>query len=149
MVARLRWAGAHNKRKMAAILQHWWLCCPKIKVDENITVSKTLCIAIIKTTKKCKASTAVQSNWKLLIHVELRAGTEQRRHRASTRVALCPDDSVTFRDDKDAAEWVDQPFYCRWKKCSLKLLKLTSNGFKMCPQLLGSYTRPRILFITS
>jgi len=44
------------------------------------------------------------------MHVKSRAGAEQRRHRASTRIVVClaaaglDDSAVTFRDDKDAAE---------------------------------------------
>jgi len=99
-----------------------------VEVRKLTKISKTPCLAIMRTTKKRaddrrQFSQAVDR--KSLLHVESREGAEQPRLRASTRVVLCPQlvkttlDVTCFlqrwqrRCAMLIAELVGQPFYCR------------------------------------
>jgi len=64
-------------------------------------LSKTPCLAIIRTMKKRandRRNFSQAADRKLLLHVESREGAEQPRHRASTRVVLCPQQVKTTLD---------------------------------------------------
>jgi len=86
----------------------------KHKVNKNIENAMT-CLAIIKTKQKCRKHKQWFSqsvDWKLLLHVESRAGVEQQRRRVRTRIVLCPQLVKMSLD-------VTCDFHRWWRRCTM------------------------------